>query len=421
MVRVRIERLAAGGDGVGRLEDGMVVFVPRTAPGDWAEVEVRERKRRFARARLVRVLEPGAGRVDPPCPHYVWDRCGGCQLQHLSAEVQLEVKRGFVGDALRRIGKREVSDPPIEPSPVSWRYRTKITLAVRKGAIGLHRYDHPEEVFELGDCLIARQSLMGLWGRLRSCRRELPAGAASVALKEDRSGGLHLMIFGGEPPWDPQPLARALGPDGVTVWWQPARGAPRVVSGERRGFPVLAFEQVNPELAARIREQTILWLGEVEGRVVWDLYCGVGDMALLLASRGGRVYGVDSDRQAIEWARGRWIAASRTAGLASGTGSAEFVHGLVEESLHRLPEPQRVVANPPRQGMHPLVTRELEGLARRRQGGGEPLRLCYISCDPATLARDLARLPSWKLLELRAFDLFPQTSHVETVALLGSE
>ncbi len=419
MVRVRIERLAAGGDGVGRLEDGMVVFVPRTAPGDLAEVEVRERKRRFARARLVRVLDPGPGRVDPPCPHYLSDRCGGCQLQHLSVEVQLKAKRGFVGDALRRIAKREVSDPPIEPSPVSWRYRTKITLAVHNQVIGLHRYDHPEEVFELGDCLIARQSLMGLLGRLRSCRNELPGGATSVALKEDRSGGLHLMIFGGEPPWDPGPLARALGADGVSLWWQPAQGAARVVSGQRRGYPALAFEQINPELAVRIREQAVLWLGEVEGRVVWDLYCGVGDTALLLAGRGGRVYGVDWDREAIEWARGRWGAASGSAEFAVGAGSAEFIHGLVEESLYRLPEPHRVVANPPRRGMHPLVTRELEGLARRRQGG-ESLRLCYISCDPATLARDLARLPSWKLLELRAFDLFPQTSHVETVALLES-
>ncbi|GIW50800.1 MAG: 23S rRNA (uracil-5-)-methyltransferase RumA [Gemmatimonadales bacterium] len=410
MVRVRIERLAAGGDGVGRLEDGMVVFVPRAAPGDLAEVEVWERKPRFARARLVRVLEPGPGRVDPLCVHYVADRCGGCQFQHLAAEVQLQAKASLVGDALRRIGKREVGDPAVVPSPAEWRYRTKITLAVSNGIIGLHRYDRPEEVFELGDCLIARESLMGLWRRLQNCKSELPRGVASVALKEDRSGGLHLVVSGGEPPWEPEPLVRALG-DRVSVWWQPARGAARVVSGNRRGFPALAFEQINPELAGRIREQAVQWLGEVEGRVVWDLYCGVGDTAFLLVQRGARVYAVDADRQAIEWARSEYAARS---------GAVEFMHGLVEESLHRLPEPDRVVANPPRRGMHALVTGALEGWARSRRGSRDPIRLCYISCDPATLARDLARLPSFKLLELKAFDLFPQTCHVETVALLAT-
>lgn len=410
MVRIRIDRLAAGGDGVGRLEDGMVVFVPRTAPGDLAEVEVRERKRRFARARLLRVLEPGPGRVDPPCVHYTGDRCGGCQLQHLALEVQLEAKRSFVGDAIRRIGGRKVEDPDIVPSLSHWRYRTKITLSVREGVVGLHRYDAPDEVFELGDCLIARESLMELLRLVRIHKRELPPGTASVALKEDRSGGLHLVISGGEPGWDPEPMARALG-GRVSLWWQPARGAARVVSGGHSAFPALAFEQTNPELAGRIRARAVEWLGEVEGRVVWDLYCGVGDTAMLLAGRGARVYGVDADRQAIEWARSR---------CGGGSGKVHFVHGLVEESFHRLPEPDLVVANPPRRGMHARVTRELERRARSRGEGKAPLRLCYISCDPATLARDLARLPSFDLRALQAFDLFPQTSHVETAALLES-
>jgi tRNA/tmRNA/rRNA uracil-C5-methylase (TrmA/RlmC/RlmD family) len=331
-------------------------------------------------------------------------------LQHLASKVQLEAKRSFVAEALRRIGRREVPDPPIAPSPIHWRYRTKITLGVRNGVVGLHRYDSPQEVFPLGDCLIAREALMGLWRRLQDHRSALPAGAGSVALKQDRSGGLHVVVCGGEPPWDPEPLGRALGDERVSLWWQPGGGAPRVVRGERGGFPALAFEQINPQLAVRIREQAVEWLGEVAGSVVWDLYCGVGDTAILLAERGARVYGVDADRQAIEWARREHRARS---------GAVEFIYGLVEESLHRLPEPDGVVANPPRRGMHALVTRELERWARRKRDAGAPIRLCYVSCDPATLARDIARLPSLDLLGLKAFDLFPQTSHVETVALLG--
>lgn len=410
MVQVRIERLAAGGDGVGRMADGLVVFVPRTAPGDLAEIEVVQRKRRFARGRVLRLLELGLGRLEPPCRHYVEDRCGCCQLQHLSEEVQLAAKRSFVGEALRRIGKRRVEDPPITGSPLRWRYRTKITLAVKGGVIGLHRYDQPDEVFSLEDCLIAREPLMKLWSALKDRANLLPRGAASLTLREDRSEGLHLIVAGGEPPWDPGPLASALEGMRSSIWWQPARGAARVVSGAVTGYPALAFEQVNRSLASSIREEAIASLGEVRDRIVWDLYCGVGDSAGLLAQKGARVYGVEVDRQALEWARQHHRIWSNR---------ITFIQGLVEENLPRLPEPDRVVVNPPRGGLHPRVTRWLQAWAQRRRDQGDGIRLCYVSCDPATLARDLARLPSLELLEVRAFDLFPQTSHVETLAVLG--
>src|SRR5215207_7400091 len=122
---VRILRLAAGGDGVGRLPDGKTVFVPRTAPGDLVEPsEVREHKR-FARARIQRVDEPSPLRVDPRCPHYVVDECGGCQLQHVEYQAQLSARQSFVGDALRRLGKRDAPDPPLVPAAKTYDYRTK--------------------------------------------------------------------------------------------------------------------------------------------------------------------------------------------------------------------------------------------------------------------------------------------------------
>jgi 23S rRNA (uracil1939-C5)-methyltransferase len=113
---VRIDRLAAGGDGVGRLPDGKTVFVPRTAPGDLIELTGIRDHKRFARARPGRLLEPSGHRTEPRCPHYVRDECGGCQLQHISYEAQLEARRSFVGEAIRRLGKRDVSDPSIMPS-----------------------------------------------------------------------------------------------------------------------------------------------------------------------------------------------------------------------------------------------------------------------------------------------------------------
>jgi tRNA/tmRNA/rRNA uracil-C5-methylase (TrmA/RlmC/RlmD family) len=175
------------------------------------------------------------------------------------------------------------------------------------------------------------------------------------------------------------------------------------VAGPHTGFPALAFEQANPVLAARIREDAVSALGDVAGRVVWDLYGGVGDTARLLAAQGALVWSVDRDRSAIEWARGQ----------EQGRG-IHWVTDLVEESLHRLPVPDAVVVNPPRSGLVARVSGALEAWAARRPGG----RLAYVSCDPATLARDVARIPSAAVTQVCAYDLFPQTSHVETLVVL---
>lgn len=403
MTVVAITRISAGGDGVARLPDGLVVFVPRTAPEDEAEVEVEERRKRYARARLVGLVRPGAARVEPECPHYTTDRCGGCQLQHLAPAAQLEVKRGIVGDALRRIGRRDVPDPEIVPAPAVWRYRTKITLAVSDNRIGLHPHDSPATVFALRDCLITREPLMRLWSLVSSHRAPLPHEVEDLVLREDRAGGLHLIAGGGEEPWDAGPLAAAVGAEGVSYWWRPREGAARVVAGPRTGFPALAFEQVNPVLGSRIRDDAVSALGEVSGKVVWDLYGGVGDTARLLAARGATVWSVDRDRGAIEWARGQ-----------EAGGRIHWVTGLVEESLHRLPAPDAVVVNPPRGGLVARASGALEAWGAGRSGA----RLAYVSCDPATLARDLARMPSLAVAQLRAYDLFPQTSHVEALAVL---
>lgn len=400
---VTIERIAAGGDGVGRLDDGLTVFVPRTAPGDVVEIAITERKRSFARAEVREWVTRGPARVEAGCRHYVAQRCGGCQLQHLSASEQLEVKRRIVGDALRRIGKREVADPPIVPSPEVWHYRRKITLAASGAAIGLHPYDAPGRVFELTDCPITTPRLMNLWRTLQAHRGLLPAPLKALVLREDRSGGLHVVVeAGADAPWDAAPLARAVDASNVTYWWRPGRGAVRVVHGVHTGFPPLAFEQVNPEFGARIRGDAVAALGEVASQTVWDLYAGVGDAAAMLARAGADVWAVEMERSAVEWGR-----------QAHG-GGVHWVTGRVEESLHRLSEPQAVIANPPRGGMHRQVTARLQRWATE----GSPRRLAYVSCDPATLARDLVRMPALAIVGLTAYDLFPQTAHVETLAVL---
>jgi 23S rRNA (uracil1939-C5)-methyltransferase len=187
----------------------------------------------------------------------------------------------------------------------------------------------------------------------------------------------------------------------VVCWWQPVDGAPRVVAGPETGFPATAFEQVNPEMGMLARRWAVEQVGSLgAGSVVWDLYGGVGDTAGLLAARGAQVVSVDADERAVEWARRRGLG-----------GAIRFIAARAEEVLATLPEPHAVVVNPPRAGLHWNVTLRL----RERPVA----RLVYLSCDPATLARDLERLSAtYRIAAVRAFDLFPQTAHVESVAVL---
>ncbi len=400
---VRVLRLATGGDGVGRLADGRTVFVPRTAPGDLVELTGVRTHQRFARARLARVLAPGPARVEPRCPHYVHDECGGCQLQHLDASAQREARRGFVGDALRRIARRDVPDPALAPAAREFDYRTKITLAVSGDGrrIGLHRYDRADQVFELERCHITVPELMTLWQALRRLRPLFPGRLDAIVLRGDRDGGRHVLFrtSGGEAWGGGRPLLAELRAQGApaTVWWQPPGGAPRAVGGGGSAYPATVFEQVHPEMGDRVRAHAITALGPVSGRRVWDLYAGMGQTSAALAAAGARVQSVEVDRRAVE-------AAERV-----GPPVRRLV-GRVEHVLDELTAPDLVITNPPRSGMDARVPEALERL--------RPERLVYISCDPATLARDLSRLPAFRLTAVQAFDLFPQTAHVETVAVL---
>ena len=385
------------------MDDGRAVFVPRTAPGDLVDLTGIRQHKRFVRARLAQVLEASPHRMEPRCPHYVRDECGGCQLQHVDQETQLESRRGFVGDALRRIGKRDAPDPPILPAVQSYDYRTKLTLHVGAGGrqIGLHRYDRADQLFDLEWCHITVPPLMELWQHLRRLRRLLPPHLLQLILRLDRSSCSHVVLRVGEGEvWSGgERLYRELQGRGVTptIWYQPPEGAPRAVAGAKEAFPATVFEQVNPEMGDRVRDFAVEQLGDVAGRKVWDLYAGIGETTGQLVRRGARVESVELDGRAVAEAEARGPAAQRHV-------------GRVEHVLPQLSRPEYVVTNPPRIGMDERVTSALEQI--------RPARLVYISCDPATLARDLQRLPQFRLTSVQAFDLFPQTTHVETVAVL---
>lgn len=411
MSAVRIERLAMGGEGVGRLGSGKTVFVPRTAPGDLVKLEVVEDRPRYARARLVEVLERSDDRVEPECPHYVNDLCGGCQLQHVSLGTQHRAKRSFVGDAVRRIGKREVEDPEMVPSPRAWRYRNRITLRripdQSDPGFGFHRRSSPSDLFEPRDCLIANESVSESWKAFRDLRMLWPeADAVTVGI---RGGERHVLLEGFSGGTDAEVLAKALQERGIRLWVRPGKRGARaepVIGGDEPGAHrgPHGFEQVNQDLASKLRADAIAALGVGEGMVAWDLYCGWGEAAREMGRLGARVWAVDRDRDSIELAR-----ASQ-----GPDAPLTFVRGCAEEVLRGWPEPDLVMMNPPRAGVDPKVANALESLVQT----GRRLRMAYVSCDPATLARDLSRLPSFAIRSLTAYDLFPQTYHVETLAVL---
>ncbi len=411
---VRILRIASGGDGVGALEDGRTVFVPRTAAGDLVTLRRLQLAKTFARGAIDALVEPSPDRIEAGCPHYERDQCGGCQLQHLSLAAQLAAKRAMVGEALRRIGKLEVEDPEIEASDAVWEYRNKVTLAVSEDGqrIGFHRQGRPGDLFDLDRCRVADPALMDLWSVVREHRALLPDNAAHLVFRLDRSGGLHLTVQArGQTAWRSASLLHvALVRRAVpaVLWWEPEGGAPRAVAGASEPYPAAVFEQVHPAMGDRVRAWALEQLGGVQGSTGWDLYAGVGETTALLAAAGAQVESVEVDARAVREAAQR--------------GAEDGVHrhvGRAESVVAGLPRPGFVVTNPPRTGMDERVTAAIAAAG--------PRRIAYISCDPATLARDLARLvKGWsgdaplRLLALRAFDLFPQTAHVETVAVMGS-
>ena len=396
-----IERLAAGGDGVGRA-DGVVVFVPRTAPGDRVRARLDLRKR-FARGTLEAVLRPSPVRVDPPCEHYRRDRCGGCQLQHVEYDAQLVAKGGMVRDAIARIGKRETPPPIVEPSDREWRYRRKLTLAMRRQnghwLIGLHPYDDPVGVFQLRDCPITNEGVVGVWREVMAAQRYFPAAdelRASVRVVEN---GAAIVMEGGHR-WEHRGAFFEAVPSATALWWRPPHRSRSLVAARAASAAGASFAQVNRAVGAALHSYVLDRARTHRPTTLVDAYAGIGATAIPLAHDGVRVTAIELDREAVEQCAKHLPPGSRA------------VAGRVEDLLPSALPSDVVLLNPPRGGVHERVAATLDGSPT------PPRAVIYVSCDAATLARDLARMPRYRIASLHAFDMFPQTAHVETVCEL---
>ena len=413
--RIAIESIAAGGDGVGRA-DGMAVFVPRTAPGDVVDAALAV-KGRFARGRMVSLVEPAQDRVEPPCLHYTRDRCGGCQLQHVEYGAQLMAKGAIVRDALERIGKRRVDPVVVRPSPSPWHYRTKLTLALRwqpDGWIGgLHPLDEPDTVFALEECLITDDRVMAVWREVLRNAELLPRAKRLRGAVRLTESGASFVLEGGTH-W---PTAEAFAdrvPDVRTIWWEASGATRRRLVVDRRAdssakapadvavrSPDASFVQVNPAAATLLHDRVISLALAHRPTTLVDAYAGAGATAIELAERGVVVTAIELDAEA-----GRWVAAHLPTG-------SRAVIARVEDALPGALPADVVVLNPPRAGVDERVTSTLERVP--------PRAIVYVSCNPATLARDVQRLPGFRIASLVSFDMFPQTAHVETVCELVPE
>jgi 23S rRNA (uracil1939-C5)-methyltransferase len=440
-IELDVDSLAYGGNGVARL-DGFVVFVRRGLPGDRVRARVTKVKRGFAEALATEVLEPSPQRVEAPCAHY--PACGGCRFQDLDYAVQAAAKEAQVRDALVRIGG--FAEPPLEPivpaeSPFHYRNKMEYSFTQTPSgpALGFHKAGRWDEVLEIEKCWLTTDLGNALRNAVRDWARE--EGLEAYDQEEQKGYLRHLVVREGrntgqllvmlvtakgekfETGYFVEVLRRF--PEVRSIHWAINDGVAEVTNlpsrllwgedaieeeilGLRYRVRPNAFLQTNTAMAERLYELAIEYAGLTGTETVYDLYCGTGTIGLAMARNALTVWGVEISEEAV-------ACALENADL-NGIGNAAFFAGNVGQSIEELAEragqADVVVVDPPRAG--------LAGKALKRTGGLGARRIVYVSCNPTTLAPNAAQMveSGYRLTRVRPVDMFPQTPHIESVALL---
>jgi 23S rRNA (uracil1939-C5)-methyltransferase len=387
LVEVTVERILPGG--LGLAHDGArTLLIALAAPGDRVRARVERVQGRVAFASIVEVLSPSAVRVEPPCPYF--GRCGGCDFQQLSYDAQLAAKVEIIRDCVRRIARLDFTgDIPITASPEAWHYRSRAQWQhdPQRRQLGyFERASH--HVCDVAECPVLVPALQSVLGSLREQVKEseLPEGVTELqAVAGDEGASL-------APP----------------VAEHPTREVSRSIGGHLYRFSAEGFFQINHALLEPLIEAAV---ADERGETAVDLYCGAGLFTLPLARRFSRVLGVEASAAAVSFAR-RNLEEAR---LDNATFEVGRVGDWLAENADASAPVDFVLLDPPRSGAEDDAVRGILTL--------RPRRIAYVSCDPATLARDLKGLAAggYRLDSLQAFDMFPQTHHVETVAHLRAD
>ncbi len=459
-IELRIDKLASGGQGLGRYE-GLVIFVDHGLPGQRLRVRLTRKKATYAEAAVMQVLEQSPDYVAPRCRHF--GLCGGCRWQDLDYAAQLHWKRQHVLESLaQEVGLREVAVAPTTPSPAIWYYRNKMefTFAPRpwlpaaawaaaahptrlSAALGLHVPGSFQRVFDVEECylqspqtgpiLAAIRRLVHTSGQPAYDTRQHQGFWRFVVLREAKRRGDQLLWLITTSRGDHRAVdalaaelrqafpalttlvhaisdqkAQVAQGDQGRVLWGPGY-LEEEVCGRRFRISPASFFQTNTAATEGLY-QAVREMAALTGReTVWDLYCGTGSIALSLADQARRVVGFELLEAAIQDA---YVNARL-----NGVDNCQFIAGDLKDCLRQamasphFTRPEVVITDPPRAGMHPQVIQALLELA--------PQKIIAVSCNPATLARDLARLQTgYTVTQLLPCDLFPHTPHIECVVRL---
>jgi 23S rRNA (uracil1939-C5)-methyltransferase len=429
LLEVEVESLAFGGRGLAR-SDGLVVFVSGALPGDRVRVEVTKAKKRFAEARTVELLQPGPDRVPDSCTHG-GEPCPGAPWQGLPYERQLAHKQEQVGEALRRIGDLEGFElEQIVPAQEQWRYRNKLEYSFGPAegaelALGFHARGRWDLIVDVDDCRLASEAGNAArnevreWARLESIPaydgRSREGILRNLVVREGRRTGqiqTRLVTSAARLPQPPVDLHTAIeGDSGGTDGPTGALGEERLreeLGGLRLEMSHGAFFQTNTEMAERLYAVAAELAGLSGNERVFDLYCGIGTIGLTMAERAGEVWGLEIVPEAI-------TDAERNA-KRNKVGNIHFLAANARTGVRPLivqaGKPDVVVIDPPRAGLsQKIVRRVIECEAKK---------IVYVSCNPTTLAPNAAQLTEagYRLTRVKPVDMFPQTPHIECVALL---
>lgn len=378
---VTIERILPGGVGLAHAE-GKTIFVSLAAKGDRVRINVDREQGNLLFASITEILEPSPERIEPPCPYF--GSCGGCDFQQLTYEAQLNAKSEIIRDCLHRIAKIDM-DVPIVPSPEAWHYRARATWQIdpEQHAIGYYERGS-RRVCDVAECAVLIPSLQTTFQQVRNTdAAEFPAD-----LK-------HLDAVVGDNGVSLSPTFSNFHTNELTLR----------VGNENYNFNAAAFFQVNQSLLSEILNFA---LSDIEGENALDLYCGVGLFTLPLSRRFKKVVGVEANPVATRFARRNL----QHAGLSNSEIVTASVADWIRAKSQKTDDVDFVLLDPPRAGAENVVITGILAF--------NPSRICYVSCDPATLARDLKKLlaAGFKVDVISGFDMFPQTHHVETVVHL---